>query len=305
MIKSPPVFSAPPFLRNRAWPLKKVFLKMRKNKIRSQHIAPWPFCRFVLYVFILMSFIYGSSFAASVKTLLVISIDALHPDALGSETSKNIHHLMQQGWYTLDGHSTQPPLTLVAHAAMFSGLSPEKSGMTDNNWQTGEPGIKTETFVDTAKSKGYSTGFFYSKEKLGFLLNQAVDQHKLDPDFSVDNAMTFFKASEQKQFCFLHISGLDRTGPVEGWLSPGYLEELFFIDESIALLIEMVKSKGNYLIIITSDHAGHDTVHGTDHTDDARLPLILFSDIIDLKHYQGIKYHVTEFKPILEMLLNR
>lgn len=128
------------------------------------------------------------------------------------------------------------------------------------------------TIYNDAKTKGFSTGFFYSKKKLGYLVNQAVDQHKLDSDFSVENAMTFFKPSEQKQFCFLHISGLDRTGPVEGWLSPGYMEELFFIDESIAPLIGMVKSKGSYLIIITSDHAGHGMVHGSDHPDDAKLP---------------------------------
>lgn len=283
--------------------MKKVFLKMSKNKIRSQNIVPWSFCRFVLYVFILISFMYGSSFAASVKTVLIISIDALHPDALGPETSKNIHHLMEQGVYTLDGFSTNPPLTLLSHAAMFSGIGPEKGGRADNTWQSGQPGIKEKTIFNDAKTKGFSTGFFYSKEKLGYLVNQAVDQHKLDSDFSVDNAMTFFKATEHSQFCFLHISGLDRTGPIEGWLSPGYMEELFFIDESIAPLIEMVKSKGNYLIIITSDHAGHETIHGSDHPDDAKLPLIMISDIINLTKYQGIQYHVAQLKPILESVL--
>ncbi len=158
-------------------------------------------------------------------------------------------------------------------------------------------------FTIGSVTSGLSFANEVNKEKLGFLVNQAVDQHKLDSDFSVDNAMAFFKASEQKQFCFLHISGLDRTGPVEGWLSPGYMEELFFIDESIAPLIEMVKSKGSYLIIITSDHAGHKTIHGSDHPDDAKLPLIMVSDVINLTKYQGIQYRVTQLKPILESVL--
>lgn len=115
--------------------------------------------------------------------------------------------------------------------------------------------------------------------------------------------MAFFKSHEQKQFCFLHICGLDRTWPVEGWLSPGYMEELFFIDKSMAPLIEMVKSKGSYLIIITSDHAGHGTVHGSDHPDDSKLPLIMVSDVINLTKYQGIQYNVTHLKPILGSLL--
>ena len=45
----------------------------------------------------------------------------------------------------------------------------------------------------------------------------------------------------------------------------------------------MIEDKGNYLIIITSDHAGHGMVHGSDHPDDAMLPLILVSDIIGLQ----------------------
>lgn len=236
------------------------------------------------------------------EKILIISIDALHPDALTAQTSKNIYRLMKQGAYTLDGKSTNPPLTLLAHAAMFSGLSPEESGRTDNSWKKNDPVIKGETIFNTAASKGYTTGFFYSKSKLGYLVNPSVDHHKFDADFSVENALDFLKDSGRKKFCFLHISGLDRTGPIEGWMSPGYLEELFFIDEAISPLIHWLESKANYLIIITSDHAGHGTIHGSDHPDDAKLPLVMASDKIKLKKYQGMKYHVTQLKSLLENL---
>jgi len=254
-------------------------------------------------IFSIVFFVHGPLFAASVKTVLIISIDALHPDALGPKTCKNIHRLMQQGSFTLDGHSTRPPLTLVSHAALFSGLSPEKGGRTDNSWHPGEPRIKTTTIFNTAKSLGFSTGFFYSKEKLGFLLNPAIDHYKLDKDFSVDSAVTFLTAAEKKSFCFLHISGLDTTGPIEGWLSPGYMEELFYIDDILAPLIRIVESKKNYLIIITSDHAGHGTIHGSDHPDDEKLPFIIISDCVDNSLYQGITWHVTDLKPFLDEIL--
>ena len=254
----------------------------------------------ILLVLILSA---GIVAAQEVKNILIISIDALHPKALHPESSGTLQKLMEQGVYTLDGFSTNPPLTLVSHAAMFSGTGPEKGGRKDNKWHAGQPGIEGETIFNAARSQGYLTGFFYSKEKLGFLVNQAVDRQKLDRDFSVDNAMAFFETSDQKSFCFLHISGLDQTGPVEGWLSPGHMEELFYIDESIAPLIETVKSKGSYLIIVTSDHAGHGTIHGSGHPDDARLPLIMVSDVINLAEYQGMTYHVTQLKSILESVL--
>ncbi|MCP4671448.1 MAG: alkaline phosphatase family protein [Desulfobacula sp.] len=256
-----------------------------------------------LFICMVVFILPGLAFTNEIKTVLIISIDALHPKALNIETTGNIQRLMEQGVYTLNGHSTKPPLTLLAHTAMFSGRGPESGGRADNTWHLGQANFKGETIFSTARSKGYTTGFFYSKEKLGYLVSEAVDQHKLDRDFSVENTMDFFKTSGKKAFCFLHISGLDLTGPIEGWMSPDYMDELFFIDKTIAPLIQMIESKGNYLIIITSDHAGHGTIHGTDHPDDAKLPLVMVSDIVDLKQYQGIKYHVTKLKAILETIL--
>ncbi len=258
-----------------------------------------------LIVTIVLIFIFPCLVSSTeIKSVLIISIDALHPDALGLKTTKNIYNLMKQGVFTLDGKSTDPPLTLLSHAAMFSAIRPEEGGRKDNKWHSGQPVINDKTIFDDAKSNEYSTGFFYSKEKLGYLVTDAVDRYKQDPDFSIENAMEFFQDPDKKRFCFLHISGLDRTGPVEGWLSQGYMEELFFIDEAIDPLIRIITSKKNYLIIITSDHAGHNTIHGSDHPDDTKLPLVMISDVVYLKQYQGIKYHVTQLRSILEKIVN-
>ena len=88
-------------------------------------------------VYLLIGFIIGSvtpgfSFVKEVQIVLIISIDALHPKAIDPKTSANIQQLLEQGVYTLDGFSTNPPLTLLSHAAMFSGIGPEKGGRADN-----------------------------------------------------------------------------------------------------------------------------------------------------------------------------
>lgn len=77
--------------------------------------------------------------------------------------------------YTLDSRSTEPPKTLIAHTAMLTGLSPEESGKVDNDWIPGETTVKNDTIFDDAKSNGFKTGYFFSKEKLGDLVNNAVD----------------------------------------------------------------------------------------------------------------------------------
>lgn len=243
-----------------------------------------------------------SAIAAPFSNVLIVSIDALHPDALSAKTTPVIYRQMTSGAYTLSGISTDPPLTLVSHTAMFTGLGPSESGKSDNNWQSGEPTIAKNTIFDLAKSYGYLTGYYYSKEKLGFLVNPAVSDHRFSKDNAVDKAHSFIQ-KPGNHFVFLHVSGLDEVGPVKGWLSPEYLEELSFIDEMLGTLIDTVRRKGDYLIVITSDHAGHGTVHGSNHPDDFKLPFVIVSDRIKLNRFQKIPYRVVDLKPMMEDLL--
>ena len=129
-----------------------------------------------------------ASNAASLKNVIIISIDALHPEALNARRTPTIYKEMREGVYTLDGYSTNPPKTLISHTAMFTGLPPDESGKLDNQWQPGESTIGRQTIFDSAKHSGFQTGFFYSKEKLGFLVNSAVDVHRWSRDDAIDLA---------------------------------------------------------------------------------------------------------------------
>ena len=244
----------------------------------------------------------AAAIAAPLSNVLIVSIDALHPDAISAKTTPVINRLMTSGAYTLNGISSDPPLTLISHTAMFTGLGPAESGKTDNNWQPGEPTIAKSTIFNLARSYGFLTGYYYSKEKLGFLVNPAVSDHRFSKDNAVDIAHTFIQKSGN-HFVFLHVSGLDEVGPVKGWLSPEYLEELSFIDEMLETLIDTVRQKGDYLIVITSDHAGHGTVHGSNHPDDFKLPFVIVSDRIKTDRFRNIPYRVVDLKPMIENLL--
>lgn len=238
------------------------------------------------------------------SNVVIISIDALHPDALHLAKIPNIRKLMSAGAYTLDGRSTEPPKTLIAHTAMFTGLPPEKSGKMDNDWAPGETTVDRETIFDSALRYGFTTGYFYSKEKLGYLVSRAVDVHEWSRDNAVDSAEAFVKTSG-RHFLFIHMSGLDQVGPQSGWLSPDYLEELSFIDEYLSSLVGLVIGKQNYLLIVTSDHAGHGKVHGSDHPDDKRLPLIVSSDVMAVERFQGTPFSLIELKEILEAFMKQ
>ena len=243
-----------------------------------------------------------ASNAASLQNVVIISIDALHPAALNAETTPTIYREMRQGAYTLDGRSTNPPKTLISHTAMLTGLGPDKSGRLDSQWQPGEPTIECKTIFNSAKQNGFQTGFYYSKQRLGYLVNEAVDVYRWSRDDAIDLAEAFV-GKPGRHFVFLHVSGLDFVGPEHGWLSPEYMQELSYIDEYLTPFIQLVKAQKNYLIIITSDHGGHDKIHGSQHPEDFRLPFVIHSDRMEFQSIRNSKYFVTDLKDILNRSL--
>ena len=76
----------------------------------------------LVFIFILFGSTGTAVSAGQLSNVLIISIDALHPDALHQTKIPTISKLMESGTYTLHGRSTEPPKTLIAHTAMFTGL---------------------------------------------------------------------------------------------------------------------------------------------------------------------------------------
>jgi predicted AlkP superfamily pyrophosphatase or phosphodiesterase len=215
-------------------------------------------------------------FCGGYQTVILVSVDALHPNALSVENSHNIMSLAEKGFYSPNGKSTTPPKTLIAHTAMLTGLSPQENGKTDNNWEKGAQRVQKPTIMTTAKRMGYETNMIYSKQKLGYLRDVAVDNEIFSAEDATEKAADLLDTSK-KQFIFLHVSGLDTEGPISGWLSPEYLDEFRFIDEQLGALFMKANKSSSALIIVTSDHAGHEKIHGSDHPEDFKRPLVIYS----------------------------
>ena len=88
--------------------------------------------RIFVQIIIVLTWV-SASYAVPLKTVIIISIDALHPAALNDRSAPTIYKEMKEGTYTLDGYSTNPPKTLISHTAIFTGLLPAESGKLDNH----------------------------------------------------------------------------------------------------------------------------------------------------------------------------
>lgn len=240
--------------------------------------------------------------ATAADSILVVSIDALHPAALSATVTPMLHAMMQAGRFTLQGRSVAPPKTLVAHTAMMTGLPPEQNGKRDNDWRPGEPRVEKPTLFDDARQAGYRTAYVYAKPKLGYLIDAAVDEHALDPEGGIERVRAFFRQGG-KRFAFLHVSGLEWVGSDSGWLSREYLDELSDIDATLAPLFDEVSRRGEYAIVVTSDHAGHDKLHGTDHPEDYKLPLIVSGNFSTLPRIPDGDWPVTRLRALVRELM--
>jgi len=259
----------------------------------------------IVVLIIIISFL--TNFACNSKNdnnlpqhFLIISIDALHPDAISKENSPFIFSLMERGWGIKNGKSIEPPLTLYNHAAMFTGLAPEKSGQKSNSWKKGEKRIVHETIFNNPFQMGMETSYFYSKPKLGYLVTDKIKRYSLSGLKTIEDAFVEIK-SHQNTFTFLHVSGLDFSGKKDGWLSKPYMKIFKNIDHRLKVLIDYIIKKKRCIVIITSDHAGHGKKHGTDHPRDYMIPFIYYSDYKNLLKFNN--YRSTDLKGIVEKLM--
>jgi phosphopentomutase len=77
---------------------------------------------------------------------------------------------------------------------------------------------------------------------------------------------------------FVHFAGPDAGGHLYGWMSESYLGTVHNTDIAVARLLEALDAAGlteSTLVILTADHGGHGTIHGTDLLEDTTIPWIV------------------------------
>jgi len=212
-----------------------------------------------------------------VRRVLILSIDGLRPDAIDMVPMPNLQKLMQTSAYTLSAQTVYPSVTLISHASMLTGLCPAKHGVYWNDYIP-ENGIAEGTdLFDIAHAAGLETWMYVGKEKLKQItastsLTGFVKGSDRDSELT-DQLLAEFP--ENFGVLFVHFATVDGMGHEYGWLSPEYLSVAFRADESLGrILAELDRRnlRNETLVIITADHGGHDTTHGSTMPEDMTIP---------------------------------
>lgn len=215
------------------------------------------------------------------KKVLLILCDGMRPDAL--KDIPQVEQLKKTSTYTLSAKTVFPSVTLPSHVSLFHSVTPERHGTTTNVYA---PQVRPiNGLAEVLKSAGKKCAMFFSWEQLKDITRPGSLAHSYylcDYDSVTktnrkitDHVLEYVK-EDKPDFAFVYYHAPDVIGHDIGWMSNEYLDTVkevwSFIDELLTAL------KDDYTVIITSDHGGHNRVHGYDIEEDMTIPLFMLGE---------------------------
>lgn len=220
------------------------------------------------------------------KNVVLVSIDGLRPDAIERFGAPTMQRLMREGSYSLTARTILPSKTLPSHTSMLSGELPDDHGVLWNNVTTAKKDVvEFPTVFSVAREHGYRTAAFFSKAKFTPLQRPGTLDYSQAPggwwgrwssERTVEDVIEHL-ATQKPNVLFVHLTDPDRAGHSSGWMSEAYGRAVRAADEALGALVDAAEKaygSGNYSVIVTADHGGHDYDHGSDDERDVRIPWI-------------------------------
>jgi N-acetylneuraminic acid mutarotase len=187
----------------------------------------------------------------------------------------NLRALAERGAFTFAAQSVAPPVTLPAHAAMFTGMLPAVHGLTWNDYLPERETLGAPTIFSLARAAGLETVMLAGKEKFAhFDAPGALDRYTFvtNGDQGVaDQAVA--EAAQGFDLLFAHFPNADFFGHSSGWMSSEYLSGLSRTDMALGRLLAVLPPET--VVVLTTDHGGHGMAHGANIPEDMTIPWIM------------------------------
>jgi predicted AlkP superfamily pyrophosphatase or phosphodiesterase len=222
--------------------------------------------------------------------LIVVSIDGLRPDAIDRFKVPTLSRLMREGRHASDAQTIELSLTLPSHTSMLTGVDSDQHGVTWNSNETASLGfVKVPTIFGLAREAGFNTAAFFSKTKFEHLEVPSTLDYSQGPTrgpFPWSSARTLglverHLRTASPNLLFVHFADVDYAGHSFGWMGFTYGSALRDVDRALARLLTVADSRfgvGQYTLIVTADHGGHGTTHGTTDKADMTIPWIVWGE---------------------------
>ena len=207
--------------------------------------------------------------------LVIVSIDGLRPDAVQQVDPPNLGALVKRGATTWRAQAITPSNTLPSHASMLTGYLPARHGITWDDYLPANGTLKVPTIFLAARRAGLRTALVAGKEKFNTFRDTAemdafVGGARADADVA-EQAVAQLAAGVD--LLFVHLPDVDLSGHATSWMSTTYKERVAKADAALGRIMSALPE--NTTLILTADHGGHGTGHGTTDALDMTIPWII------------------------------
>lgn len=157
-------------------------------------------------------------------------------------------------------------------------VPPKRHGITTNTYM---PQVRPVLgLFELLKSFGKKSTMYYAWEPIrdisrpeSLAAAEYIEAYSFEhtDEILTNKALEYIEVGKP-DFVFIHMVETDEKGGHDnGWMSKGYLDYLSLAIDNVKKIIE--KTNGEYTVIVTADHGGHDRFHGTDMAEDMTIPM--------------------------------
>jgi len=222
---------------------------------------------------------------AVIQRVLIVSFDGMRPDAIEKAPMENLLSLMRLGATSLTAQTIYPSTTLPAHSSMLVGVCVAKHHVIWNDYIPENGDARGTDLFDLAHAAGLRTVMIVGKEKLRQVTApESTDVFKVfeyEDETAPEDAIADEASREIRNgfgLMFVHFPTGDLMGHEFDWMSSeqlaAYREGDAGLGQMMAALVESGLD-GSTLIIVTSDHGGHNSTHGSRSPEDMTIPWVV------------------------------
>ncbi len=218
-----------------------------------------------------MAVLVGCSLMAQTKKVLFIGIDGCRADVMISSNTPNIHNLINQSIYSLDGLCAATTWSGNGWSTMLTGVWHTKHNVQDNNFTNPNYANYPDflTRAETYNSNLRTISLAHWNPINDEIVQNADVKTNYGTDLAVKNAAVSALQSDNPDILFIDFDDVDHAGHSYGFNSntSQYVSSIETTDAYIGEIVAAMKNRATYnnedwMVVLTTDHGATDTSHG-------------------------------------------
>jgi hypothetical protein len=185
----------------------------------------------------------------------------------------NILALAGRGAYSWQAQTILPSTTLPSHVSMLSGFTPDAHGIVWDDYSTERGPILVPTLFSVARGLGRRTAVLAGKHKFTYFCAGAGRDICSISSNGDDEVTASAEGGRGADLLFVHLPDVDFTGHRTGWMSDSYLTSVRQADGAVGRIVSSLPA--DTTVILSADHGGHLTDHGSSDPADMTIPWII------------------------------